>query len=64
MAFTQEDLDNLEAAIATGARDVSVEGKRVTYNTTASMLQVRDVIRDSLKQTIKAKTPLRFSSGI
>ena len=64
MAWTQADLDNLDAAIASGARDVSVQGKRVTYNTTDSMLQVRDIIRDSLRAGGKAKTPLRFSSGI
>lgn len=64
MAWTQADLDNLDAAIASGARDVSVQGKRVTYNTTDSMLQVRDIIRDSLRAGGKAETPLGFSSGI
>lgn len=44
---TQTDIDNLNAAIASGARSVTVGGQTITYNTTASLIQARD---DLIKQ--------------
>lgn len=48
MAFTQDQLDALEAAIATGTLEVRVGDKLVKYQTTADMIRARDLLRDQL----------------
>jgi hypothetical protein len=45
MSWTQTDLDNVEAAIASGVLTCEVNGRRVTYQTTADLLRVRSAIR-------------------
>lgn len=47
MAVTQQDIDNLNAAIASGARSVTLGGQTIIYNTTESLIKARD---DMLKQ--------------
>lgn len=42
MAVTQTDLDNLQAAIASGVRSATVGGQTVTYNTAASLMAAYD----------------------
>lgn len=51
MAFTQEQLDALETAIATGTTSVKYEDKVVTYRSLTEMLQLRDLIRRKLNST-------------
>ena len=48
MAFTQSQLDALEAAIATGTLEVRIGDKMVRYQTTAEMIRARDLLRDQL----------------
>lgn len=48
MPFTQEDLDALDTAIATGARDVLLEGRRVLYRSTTEMFTIRRIIQNEL----------------
>jgi len=48
MAFTQTQLDALEAAIATGTLIVHYGDKMVRYQTTVDMIKARDLIRDQL----------------
>ncbi|ABB56764.1 phage head-tail joining protein [Synechococcus elongatus] len=48
MAFTQEDLQALEAAIASGCDEVAYGDKRVRYKTLSQMLQARDLMRKEL----------------
>lgn len=45
---TQADIDNLNAAIASGARSVTVGGQTLTYNTTASLIQARNDLQAQL----------------
>ena len=52
MAVTQDDIDALNAAIASGERQVSIGGESVTYNTTASLIQARN----DLQQQLNAQT--------
>lgn len=47
MAVSQADIDNLNEAIASGTRQVTIGGQSVTYQTTASLIQARD---DMVKQ--------------
>lgn len=48
MAWTQDDLDKLEKAIALGVRRVEYSDKKVEYNSIDDMLKARDLIRNDL----------------
>jgi hypothetical protein len=48
MAFTQTQLDALEAAIASGTLEVRIGDKLVRYQTTNEMIKARDLLRDQL----------------
>jgi hypothetical protein len=48
MAWTQEDLTTLDAAIASGAMRVKYKDREVTYRSQAEMLQARSMIRREL----------------
>lgn len=48
MAFTQQDLDNIDEAIATGARVVQINGKRVEFDDVAGLLRRRRLIAAEL----------------
>lgn len=49
MAVTQQDVDNLNAAIAAGVRQATIGGQTVLYQTTDSLIKARDDMRDQLK---------------
>lgn len=49
MSWTQTDLDSVEAAIASGVLTCDVNGRRVTYQTTADLLRTRSAIRAFLE---------------
>lgn len=51
MAYTQAQLDALEAAIAEGALTVKYQDKQVTYRSLDEMMRIRNLIRDSLGLT-------------
>jgi len=44
MAFTQTDLDTVNAAIATGELEVELNGKRVRYRSLKDLMAARDLI--------------------
>lgn len=56
---TQADIDNLNAAIASGARSVTIGGQTITYNTTASLIDARDDMVKQLKKQNRTKRPQR-----
>lgn len=53
-APTQDDIDELNAAIAAGVRQVTIGGQTVTYNTTESLIKARDDLQRVLNAN---KTP-------
>ncbi|MCP3916153.1 MAG: hypothetical protein GY711_11405 [bacterium] len=53
MAFTQEQLDALEAAIAEGAQEVRYQDKSVRYNSLAEMRRLRAEMKRELGQAAK-----------
>lgn len=55
MAFTLEQLEALETAIAQGARSVMYGNKQVMYNSTQEMLALRDTMRRELGLIPKTK---------
>lgn len=61
MAVTQADIDNLDAAIASGTRQVTIGGQSVTYQTTASLIAARD---DMVKRLRQAEAASRRSRQI
>jgi hypothetical protein len=48
MAFTQSDLDNINAAIATGEMTVEVNGRKVTYRSIRELERARTIIQGDL----------------
>jgi hypothetical protein len=48
MAFSQVQLDAIEAGIASGSTSVSYEGKSVTYRSIDEMLRIRAIIMRAL----------------
>lgn len=49
MAYTQTQLDALEAAIAEGALKVEYGDKKVEYRSLNEMIRIRDVIKAALE---------------
>lgn len=50
MAFTQSDLDAIDAAIASGELTVSHNGRTVTYRSMDDLFKARDRINNVLAQ--------------
>ena len=55
MAYTQEDLDKIKAAIASGAKEVQYSDKKVVYQTTENMLIAQREIENELGLTEQPK---------
>lgn len=58
MAYTQTDLDNIKAAIATGEQTVEVDGMRVTYRDIDALIAARKEIEAALN--LSASTPRMY----
>lgn len=56
MAVSQTDIDNLNAAIASGVRSATVGGQTLVYGTVDALIKARD---DLLKQLATATKPTR-----
>lgn len=54
MAFTQEQLDTLEAAIASGTLTVKYGDKQITYQSLEHMMNLRSIMRKELGLTSQA----------
>lgn len=62
MAVTQADIDNLNAAIASGVRSTTLGGQTVTFNTTDSLIKARnDMVAQLAAQTSTATARPRQS---
>lgn len=53
MAVTQADIDNLNAALASGVRSATVGGQTVTYGTVDALIKARN----DLQAQLLAQTP-------
>ncbi|ELP3316094.1 hypothetical protein R1W15_004298 [Vibrio fluvialis] len=59
MAFTQDDLDALDEAIASGELTVKINGREVTYRSMAELLQAKRYIgRIMAKRAGRRRSPL------
>ena len=67
MAITQLDIDNLNAAIASGARSATVGGQTLIYNTTTSLIEARNDLQKQLNAqnqvTRRPRQTLLFQNG-
>lgn len=50
MAFTAEDLENLNAAIASGELSVMIDGRQVTYRSISELLKAKNHITQTLRK--------------
>lgn len=50
MALTSQDIDNLDAAIATGELEVEVNGRRVKYRSISELKSAREHVASVLQQ--------------
>ena len=57
MAVTQADIDNLNAAIASGVRSVTLGGQTVIYSTSESLIKARDDLKAQLAAQNPAQRP-------
>jgi hypothetical protein len=65
MAFTQEQLDSLEQAIADGTLTVKYQDKLITYRSLEEMIRIRDLMRQSLGiASITVRVKASFSKGL
>lgn len=67
MAVTQTDIDNLNTAIASGARSVTIGGQTVIYNTTESLIKARNDMQAQMNKqnqvNRRKKQTYLFQSG-
>lgn len=63
MAFSQADLDALDAAIASGrgVRSMTFSDQSVTFNSIEDMLRLRSVMRQELDATSSTPKTHRFA---
>lgn len=56
MAFTQTDLDAVNAAVASGELKIEVAGRMVMYRSIDELIKARDIISAELAATATANT--------
>lgn len=60
MALTSQDIDNLDAAIATGELEVEVNGRRVKYRSISELKAAREHVAGVLQRDSSAPRRAAF----
>lgn len=60
MAWTQAQLDALDAAIAQGARQVQYADRAITYSSMAEMMDLRQRMADEIAEAAGTPRPRQF----
>ncbi|MTI13353.1 phage head-tail joining protein [Sansalvadorimonas verongulae] len=63
MAFTQQQLNALEDAIAMGTLEVEYGDKKVKYRSLGEMMRIRDMMRMDIEKPQRARVA-HFSKGL
>lgn len=63
MAISQNDLDALDAAIASGAKSVVFDGRSIVYQSTAEMIAARDHAARVINGSLQNRGPRVFRFG-
>lgn len=61
MAFTVEDVESLNAAIASGELSVMIDGRQVTYRSVSELLKAKNHIIQSMKKKRSAFAGYRMT---
>lgn len=66
MAWTQTDLDQLDASIKKGVKSVTYQSGTVVYHSLAEMLRLRDVMKGEIAggASSPARTVAQYSNGL
>lgn len=59
MAVSQADIDALNAAIASGEKQVVLDGQSITYRSVAELINARNDLQRQLNRTAASATPTR-----
>lgn len=59
MAVTQADIDNLNAAIASGTRSVTLRGQTITYGTIEALIKARNDLLGQMANQDPNRVPRR-----
>lgn len=60
MALSQSDLDALDSAIASGALAVEFDGRKITYQSTAAMIEARNHVATVVNGAGQRRGPTAF----
>lgn len=58
--FTQDDLANINAAIASGAKQAMIQGEMVQYRDLAEMMRIRGMIKADLEGSVADVSPIQY----
>ncbi|QIZ02618.1 hypothetical protein AhyVDH1_013 [Aeromonas phage AhyVDH1] len=61
MAFTKDDIDALNEAIASGEMSVMIDGRQVQYRSIAELLKAKNHIQQQLKKRTNPFAGFRVS---
>lgn len=64
MAVTQADIDNLNAALASGVRSATVGGQTVTYGTVDALIKARNDLQAQLNAATQTAVRPRQSYAV
>lgn len=59
MAYTQQDLANIDSCIAAGELTVEHNGRRVTYRSTSELMQQREFIKSQIDNAAASASTTR-----
>ena len=62
--FTQDDLKNVEAALASGVLTLRLAGREVTYQSTSDLLKAREAIRKDLGKSRMRRIVVNYDKGL
>lgn len=63
MAWTQTDLDRINAALASGELTVEYDGRRTTYRSLSDLLAMRRLIQSELNPSLKTDGQIVFATN-
>lgn len=64
MAFTQTQLDAIDAALASGELSVTYDGRSVVYRSVDELLKVRAIVVRSLTPTLDRRSYAEFNRDL
>lgn len=60
MAVTQTDIDRLNEAIATGEKQVVLDGQSITYRSISDLIEARNDLQEQMQRAAGKRRPRQF----